>query len=70
MVIGKVETQVPSARLREHYLFRYTALCVSGFDFRETESYNYPTGTSMQHIHVKDEAFPLRTHEVNGRGIL
>jgi hypothetical protein len=54
MAIGKVETQVPSARLRALYPFRYTALCVSGFDFREAEGYNYPTGTIIQHTHMKD----------------
>jgi len=67
MATGKVQTQVPSAGLRENFPFRYTALCVSGFDFRET--YNYPTGTRIHHTHMKDDAFPLRTHEFNGREI-
>jgi len=53
MAIGKVQTQVPSARLRENFPFRYTALCVSGFDFRETEGYNYPTGTRIRHTHIR-----------------
>jgi hypothetical protein len=70
MTTGKVQTQVSSASLRENFPFTYTALCVSGFDFRETDGCNYPTGTNIQHTNMKDEAFPLRTHEFNGREIL
>jgi hypothetical protein len=62
--------QVPSAHLRDNLPFRYTALCVSGFDFREKEVYRYPTGTGIQHTHMKDETFSLGTHEFHGRGIL
>lgn len=70
MAMRKVQTQVPSARLRDNFPFRYTALCVSGFVFREKEGYNYPTGTRIQHTYTKDETFPLGTHEFQGREVL